>query len=199
MGFKLYTDQGNPSAWKILVAAKYAGVLVDTPSFEFGVDNKTPEFEKKSPVGKVPVLESHEGTIFEPNAAARYIARMSKVSLFGSTDFEAAQVEQWIDFSSTEIDLPASVWVFPILGYIQNNPTATQRAKGDIRKVLGILNDHLADRTFLVGERISLADIIVAASLHRLFVKVLDPAFRKQFVNTKAKEGAKTKRNKACS
>jgi len=102
----------------------------------------------------------------------------------GATDFEAAQVDQWIEFSVSEIDLPASVWVFPILGYIQNNATATQRAKGDIRKVLEILNNHLADKTFLVGERISLADIVVATSLHRLYVKVLDPAFRKQFVNT---------------
>jgi len=55
---------------------------------------------------------------------------------------------------------------------------------GDIRKVLDILNNHLADRTFLVGERLSLADIVVATSLHRLYVKVLDAAFRKQFVNT---------------
>jgi len=46
------------------------------------------------------------------------------------------------------------------------------------------LNNHLADRTFLVGERLSLADIVVATSLHRLYVKVLDAAFRKQFVNT---------------
>jgi elongation factor 1-gamma len=184
MSYKLYTDQNNPAAWKVLIAAKFAGVKVDTPSFEYGVDNKTPEFEKKSPLGKVPVLESNEGAVFEPNAAARYIARKSKVSLYGASDFEAAQVDQWVDFSISEIDLPASVWVFPILGYIQNNATATQRAKGDIRKVLDILNSHLADRTFLVGERISLADIVVATSLHRLYTRVLDSAFRKQFVNT---------------
>jgi len=36
----------------------------------------------------------------------------------------------------------------------------------------------------LVGERISLADIVVATSLHRLYVKVLDSGFRKQYVNT---------------
>jgi elongation factor 1-gamma len=129
-------------------------------------------------------LETNEGVIFEANAAARFVARQSKVSLFGASDFEAAQVDQWIDFSANEIDLPSSVWIFPILGYIQNNPTATQRAKGDIRKVLEILNNHLADKTYLVGERISLGDIAVATSLHRLYEKVLDPAFRKGFVNT---------------
>jgi elongation factor 1-gamma len=97
---------------------------------------------------------------------------------------QAAQVNQWIEFSVNEIDLPGSVWVFPILGYIPNNALATQRAKGDIRKVLEILNNHLADKTYLVGERISLADIVAATSLHRLYERVLDPQFRKAFVNT---------------
>jgi len=61
---------------------------------------------------------------------------------------------------------------------------ATQRAKGDIRKVLEILNHHFNDRTYLVGERLSLADIVVATSLHRLYERVLDSGFRKLFVNT---------------
>jgi len=184
MTFKLFTNQGNPFAWKIQIAGKYANVQIDTPAFEVGTDNKTPEFEKKSPLGKTPLLETPEGSISEPNAAARYVAKQSSRPLFGTSNFEAAQVDQWIEFSVTEIDLPASVWVFPILGYIKNDPVATQRAKGDIRKVLEILNHHLGDRTFLVGERLSLADIVVATSLHRLYQKVLDDPFRKSFVNT---------------
>jgi len=148
------------------------------------MNDKSHDFEKKSPTGKLPILEINEGVIFEPNAAASFVARQAKKSLFGSNDYEHAQLQQWIEFAVCEIDLPASVWVFPILGYIPNNPSATQRAKGDIRKVLEILNNHLADRTFLVGERVSLADIVVATSLHRLYVRVLDPAFRKVFVNT---------------
>jgi len=185
MSLKLLTDQGNPAAWKILIAAKYAGVQIETPHFEMGVDNKTPDFEKKTPTGKVPVLETSEGILFQANAAARYVASLSKKSsLLGSTNFEAAQVDNWIDYSVNEIDLPASVWIYPILGFIQNNQIATQRAKGDIRKVLDILNQHLANRTFLVGERISFADIVIATSLHRLYERVLEPAFRQPFVNT---------------
>lgn len=94
----------------------------------------------------------------------------------------------------TEIDLPASVWIFPILGHIPNNPTATQKAKGDVRKILEVLNNHLLTRTFLVGERISLADIVVSMSVYRLYTRVrsiisfaylqvLDPNFRKSFQN----------------
>jgi len=177
---KLLISEANPLTWKILVAAKFANTQVEVEK----ADLKSAAFEKKSPTGKAPILETAQGVIFEPNAAARFIVKNSAKKLLGSNEFEAAQVDQWIEFAASEIDLPASVWVFPLLGYINNNAAATQRAKGDIRKVLEILDKHLADKTFLVGERISLADIVVASSLHRLYEKVLDPAFRKQFVNT---------------
>lgn len=49
--------------------------------------------------------------------------------------------------------------------------------------VLDVLNHHLLTRTFLVGERISLADICVACTLIPLYVNVLDPNFRKPFAN----------------
>merc|ERR1711992_53479 len=48
---------------------------------------------------------------------------------------------------------------------------------------LKCLNDHLLTRTFLVGERLSLADIAVATTMLSLYKQVLDPAFRKPFVN----------------
>jgi len=92
-------------------------------------------------------------------------------------------VDQWIDFSVSQIELPAAAWLYPIFGLVENNPQATKNAKVEIRNVLTILNDHLASRTFLVGERISLADIVVSSSLLHLFTTVLDPGFRKAFVN----------------
>ena len=80
--------------------------------------------------------------------------------------------------------LPAScTWVFPTMGIMQFNKTATEKAKEDVKAALKTLNDHLLTRTFLVGERLSLADIAVACTMLSLFTQVLDPAFRKPFVN----------------
>jgi elongation factor 1-gamma len=61
---------------------------------------------------------------------------------------------------------------------------AIPTAKADIRKVLDVLNKHLQTRTFLVGERLTIADIVVSLSLIRLYERVLDNGFRKQFQNT---------------
>jgi len=169
-----------------LIAAKYGNIEIElTPEFEMGKDNKTPEFLSKNPLGKVPVLETKEGCIWESNAIARYVARLDpNTKLFGSSAFENALVEQWLDFAGAEVVLPLRVWIYPIMGYMENHPEATNKAKADIRKVLSILNDYLADKTFLVGERVTLADIVVAVSMVYLYKLVLDPGFRKPFVNT---------------
>merc|ERR1711997_1322398 len=60
---------------------------------------------------------------------------------------------------------------------------ATERAKEDVKTALKTLNEHLLTKTFLVGERLSLADIAVACTMLSLYKQVLDPAFRKPFVN----------------
>merc|ERR1712173_126193 len=66
---------------------------------------------------------------------------------------------------------------------MQFNKNATDRAKEDIKAALKTLNDHLLTRTFLVGERVTLADIAVACTMISLHKQVLDPAFRKPFGN----------------
>lgn len=180
---KIFSDKQNPNTWKILIAAKYNDLQIEVPEFDLGAEAKSKDFLAKSPMGKVPVLETDKGSLFESNAAARFVGKMGKAKVVPSSPFELGLVDQWIDFTASEVDLPASVWIYPILGLIPNNATATQKAKGDIRKVLDILNNHLLTRTFLVGERITLADIVVSMSLHRLYTRVIDSNFRKAFQN----------------
>jgi len=183
MTIKVYGAKNDPQTWKILVAAKLNGVAVETPEFNAETDTKSQDFQKKSPFGKAPVAETPEGTIWGANAVARFVARQGNNKLYGANAFEAAQVEQWIEYSTSDLDIPAALWVLPILGVIPNNSNAVQKAKGDVRKALENLNKHFLNRTFIVGNRLSLADVVVAASLYRLYELVLDSPFRKAFVN----------------
>ena len=52
-GLKLYTYPNNKNAWKALIAAEYVGAKIEVPAFEMGKTNKTPEFLKLNPNGKV--------------------------------------------------------------------------------------------------------------------------------------------------
>lgn len=50
----LHSGNRNKNAYKALIAAEYTGVEVKlVPDFEMGVSNKTPEFLKMNPIGKV--------------------------------------------------------------------------------------------------------------------------------------------------
>merc|ERR1712142_718643 len=179
----LYTYPDNFRAQKALIAAKYSGAqLTVAKDFVFGETNKTPDFLKKFPLGKVPAFEGSDGTILtESNAIAYYVANDELRG--GSYAAARAQVVQWMCMADNEI-LPAScTWVFPTMGIMQYNKNATGRAKEDVKAALKTLNDHLLTRTFLVGERVTLADIAVACTLLNLYKQVLDPSFRKPFMN----------------
>lgn len=52
-----------------------------------------------------------------------------------------------------------------------------------MKKALTALNSHLLTRTYLVGERITLADISVAMTLLHLYQYVLEPNLRKPYQN----------------
>merc|ERR1712232_372686 len=92
---------------------------------------------------------------------------------------ETQQKKQEDNQQKKQVDLPAMAWLYPIAGYVPDNKNRTKKAKGDIRKALSILNEHLKTRTFLVSERVTLADIVVALSLKNLYTTVLDPNFRR--------------------
>ncbi|CAH0388196.1 unnamed protein product [Bemisia tabaci] len=178
----LYTYPENYRAYKALIAAQYAGANVTVaPNFVFGETNKSEAFLKKFPLGKVPAFETSDGKyITESNAIAYYV---SNDQLRGKNDFDKAQVLKWLSFADNEIIPPASSWAYPYMGIMLFNKQVVTKAKSDLGALLQYLNNYLLTRTYLVGERITLADIVVACSLLNVYKYVLDPEFRKSYGN----------------
>lgn len=116
----------------------------------------------------------------ESNAIAYYVANEQ---LRGKTDLERAQVVQWLSFAESEILPYSCAWVFPLLGVMPFNKNSNERAKEDVKHTLNVLNQHLLNNTFLVGERLSLADIVVFTNLLSLYENVLEPSVRAPFGN----------------
>lgn len=178
----LYTYPSNFRAQKALIAAQYSGYKINIASdFVFGETNKSEAFLSKFPLGKVPAFETNDGqTIAESNAIAYYV---SNQQLKGSTPLEQAQVVQWMSFADGEIVPVSCTIVFPILGIMQYNKAGVDQAKDSLKKILTALNNYLLSRTYLVGEKITLADIVVATSLLHLYEHVLDEKNRKPYCN----------------
>jgi len=175
-----YPDSNR--AFKALIAAQFSGVSIDVAKdFVFGETNKSAQFIKKFPLGKVPALETSEGGLWESNAIAYYVAN---AELRGKSTWEAAQVVQWMSFADNECVHAVSSWVFPTIGVLsQNDKQVLEKGREDTKKLLTLLNDYLLTRTYLVGERISLADITVACTLLPAYQYVLEPSVRSAYGN----------------
>jgi len=183
MALILHAGKTNKNAFKTLIAAEYSGVQVEmAQDFEMGVSNKTPEFLKMNPIGKVPVLETPDGPIFESNAIARYVSRLKLDNpLCGSSSIETALIEQWIDFASLEIDANTGNWLRPRMGRAVYLPPVEEAVISALKRALGALNTHLASNTYLVGHSVTLADIITTMNLYMGFTRLMTKSFTSEF------------------
>jgi elongation factor 1-gamma len=182
---KLWSPKGGARTLKLQVIANYAGVELEIPQFTMGESNKTPEFLKMNPMGRVPVLQFPDGrSIFESGAILRYLASQDKTNhLLGRNEAETAEVDQWLYFAVATIEPPAATWLYPLYGYREYDETAHQNAVAELKRVFDALNKWLDNRTYLVGERLTAADLSVAGSLLSMYKAVLDPRFRAPFIN----------------
>jgi len=176
--YNLHTPPGSFRAFKALICAEYNSIPVNVPEFDANVAKSL------SPTGKVPVLQTTSGVIFESNAIARHIAKLRRdTCLTGKNVFEEAEVDAWVDFGANEMEIPACVWFYPVAGYMPFHVDAYNKAKSDLAKALTILDTYLLDKTYLVGHQITLADICLVSALVYPMKLVCDKAYLKPFPN----------------
>ncbi|KAF8303725.1 putative elongation factor 1-gamma [Trypanosoma cruzi] len=154
----------NARTHKLLAAAALANVAVTLKACEYGRENETAEYCRNcSPCGRYPVLQTEEGCVFESNAILRHIARLDRSGgfLYGRTPLEGSQVDMWLDFSATELDAASE----PFVHHAFRGEPLPANAMDRVHEVLRALEAWLETRTFLVGERMTVADVAVAFAL----------------------------------
>ncbi|KAJ2080605.1 hypothetical protein H4R24_002968 [Coemansia sp. RSA 988] len=157
-----------------------------TPSFQIDVDNKTPEYLAKYPAGKTPVFEGVDFfSLTDSSAISFYVAAKSSNSayLLGHTDEERAEILQHVFFAEGEYMLSLINVLYPLMGFTSYIKPAHQAAEQEHFRFLDVLNTILRDKTFLVGERLTMADIIVGCDLIYAFKHYLTADDRKKYRN----------------
>ena len=105
-------------------------------------------------------------------------------NLLGSNAQDAALVDQWVSFAECEIGSFTGRILGLVSGkitpYVESNHTALY---GRQVRSLKTLESHLATRTFLVNERISLADLTIASEIQRAMGVTIDAPLRAQIPN----------------
>ncbi|KAI6143469.1 hypothetical protein BKA82DRAFT_139964, partial [Pisolithus tinctorius] len=182
---KLYSVPSMNQTTIIKATAAAAGVEFEEPEYKHYEDNKKPDFLAKFPHGKIPALECANGlNLTEGAAIARYIASIPPNSgLLGGTLEDAALVDQYVHFAESEIHLCTEFIYLMLNGYMPYNKAIhTTMTERQIRG-FNSLETILLTRTYLVGERLTLADITVASVIFLAVSYTLDAPLRAKYPN----------------
>jgi len=147
-------------------------------------DGVTEDFLKKFPQGKVPGFEKGDYLLSEVSAIAWYLASQSdKAKLLGTNKEEEAEVAQWFSWANNEFLGTLQVWFRPLAGLTPYRKDIVAEGEKGNNVVTALFEDLVKHRTFLVGERLTAADIMVAAFFGRAFQTVFDAAWRQKHPN----------------
>ncbi|KAI4865346.1 eEF1-gamma domain-containing protein [Hypoxylon rubiginosum] len=180
---KIYTKELNPRTTAIRAVAKANGLDLDV--VEVDTVNPTPEFLKANPLSKVPTFVGSDGYVLtECMAIAIYITSQNeKTTLLGKTKQDYASILKWMSFFNTEVLPKLGAWYRPLLGWDQYNKKGVEEAAKAAAKAVSVVEEHLLHTTYLVGERITLADLFAAGIISRGFQFFYDKAWRSEHPN----------------
>jgi elongation factor 1-gamma len=181
---KIYSYPKNPRTTALLAVAKENGLEIEIVHEEpdKGV---SAEYLKLNPLGKVPTFQGDDGFVLsECIAIAVYLtAQNEKTTLLGKTKQDYVSILKWMSFANSELLPNLGGWFRPLTGRAQYNKKNVDTAQAGTLKVVGALEKHLLTQTFLVGERLTLADLFATSIIARGFQYVFDKEFRKEYPN----------------
>jgi glutathione S-transferase len=130
-------------------------------------ETRTPEFLSKNSNGRIPVLEIEPGQFLsESNAILFYLSEGTE--FFPNDAWERAKVMQWLFFEqySHEPFIATSRFWISILGKGDEYRDAINQKREPGYAALTVMERHLTNHLFFVGERYTIADIGLFAYTH---------------------------------
>ena len=167
----LHEDPRSGNCYKIRLTAAHLGVPIERRFYDIMKgETRTPEFlAKVNANGRIPVLQDGDKFLPESNAACFYLADGSPLIPTGR--FERADMLRWMFWEQYNHEPNVAVVRFWLAIIGEQNLGEMQRAllpgkREAAGEALALMDRHLVDRDWFVGDRISLADIALYAYTH---------------------------------
>ncbi len=164
----------TPNGQKAGIALEELGLPYEAHMVDIGSGQQhEPEYRKISPNGKIPAVVDPRGpdgepvVLMESGAILLYLARKAG-RLVPQTPREEAELLQWMFFQVGHVGP-----MFGQFGHFykfakgKTDQYGEQRYGAEVTRLLGVLDEHLADREWLVGE-FGLADIMTVPWINSL-------------------------------
>jgi glutathione S-transferase len=129
---------------------------------KFGVVG-TPEYKKLNPNSRVPTIEDGDLVLWESNAVMRYLAnRYGGEAFYPADPATRASIDRWLDWQLSTLS-PAEGPLF----LDKHDKAAIDAGVAKAGAAWAIVDAHLADRSYMVGDQFSIADIALSIFAHR--------------------------------
>jgi glutathione S-transferase len=160
---KIYGDVNSGNCLKVKwvcdrLSLPYTWIAIEILKGE----SRTPQFLKLNAAGQVPVIEFDDGrTLAQSNAIIRYLARGSE--FIPDDAFAAAKMDEWLFWEQYSHEPYIAICRFQLvyLGRAVSDLDPDKVRRG--YAALARMEHELASKRFLVGDRLSLADVALLA------------------------------------
>ena len=163
-----YSDVLSPR--KACAAARYLDVPIDYVFLDLSRgEHQQPDYLSINPNGKVPTLVDGDKVIWEADAVMCYLA-MKAQSDFWSRDERQVDVTRWLSWSAQHFTRHAGALYFEYIirkrfGLGPEDPAMVEESLAGFRRFAAVLDGHLENRDWLVGDAPTAADFAVAVTL----------------------------------
>ena len=131
-------------------------------------EHRRPEFLAINPAGKLPVLVDGDFVLTESVAIVLYLAaKHASKGLLPMDPRQRAEVDRWLLFTVTELEQPLWRIARHTALYPEERrlPAEVLLASEDFRAMADVLEKHMQQRQFVAGERVTVADFVLAYTL----------------------------------
>jgi glutathione S-transferase len=131
-------------------------------------EHRRPEFLAINPAGKVPALVDGDTVLTESVAIALHLGdKYPEKRLMPDKAGDRAQALRWLLCTTTELEQP--LWRIARHSFIypeeKRLPGDIELAREEFAAMAGVLDRHMTDREFVAGDRVSVADFVLAYTL----------------------------------
>lgn len=154
-------------ALRCLWAARELGVPYNNEPVHFTKTRESADLVKANPNARIPAIDDNGFTLYESMAINLYLAKKHGAGheiALRSLEEEALAM-QWSFWVMTEIEKPLLTIMLSTLGMAPADDATLAQCRSALDRPLGVLEAHLADRTWLLGDRFTIADLNVASVL----------------------------------
>lgn len=169
---KIYQTHTAPNPRRVRMFLAEKGITMEYVELDLaGGENLTAAMREKNVTTKVPFLELDDGTcIGESMAICRYFEETNpEPALLGTTPLQKAQVEMWQRRVEFHFLLAVGMCFQHSTGYFKDRmtpiPAWGEESGKNAMAFMEVLEQHLADNTYLCGEYFSAADITLLCSI----------------------------------